>query len=335
MRNKIIKIFTFLGGIYFFLEFLLSKEIIESIGVDKYHENITNGFVLIGTMAFGLGIINLLTIHGSKIIFKRKGWFNSAGLIFGLVLTTFVGLNQWKDELAIQNKAKNISNLVLFAKEIEKNNLNDKKNLILSEVNKASSLINDDLKILNEKYDDETNNQAVIAQIKLTKEALGSINNSHKLYADNITNNDELYKNVNTALLDLSVAYSELLRKDLNQSLNNRLWDYLFNGLFVALGSAMFSLLGLYIAAAAYRAFRIKTLESALMMLAAITVMLGQIPFGVWLYEDLPAIRLWLMEVPSSGAFRAIKIGSATAALVMAIRMWLSIESDFSAKKNV
>jgi hypothetical protein len=32
--------------------------------------------------------------------------------------------------------------------------------------------------------------------------------------------------------------------------------------------------------------------------------------------------------VPNSAAFRAIEIGSAVAALVMAFRMWLSIESE-------
>jgi hypothetical protein len=42
----------------------------------------------------------------------------------------------------------------------------------------------------------------------------------------------------------------------------------------------------------------------------------------------LPAVRQWLMEVPNSAAFRAIKIGSAVAGLVMAFRMWLSIESE-------
>ena len=70
-----------------------------------------------------------------------------------------------------------------------------------------------------------------------------------------------------------------------------------------------------------------RSFESGLMMAAAILVMLGQISFGVWLWGDLPQIRQWLMEIPNSAAFRAIKFGSAIAGLVLAIRMWLSIES--------
>ena len=90
----------------------------------------------------------------------------------------------------------------------------------------------------------------------------------------------------------------------------------------------MFALLAFYVASAAYRAFRIRSLESALMMLAAILVMLGQIPFGLWISDDLPLVRLWLLEVPNSAAFRAIAIGSGVAGLIMAFRMWLSLEAD-------
>jgi hypothetical protein len=90
----------------------------------------------------------------------------------------------------------------------------------------------------------------------------------------------------------------------------------------------MFSLLAFYMAAAAYRAFRIRSAESALMMGAALLVMLGQIPFGIWVWDRFPEIRLWLLTVPNAAAFRGIAIGAAVAGLVMAFRMWLSIESE-------
>jgi len=108
----------------------------------------------------------------------------------------------------------------------------------------------------------------------------------------------------------------------------NRAGSSHYHGFFVALGSAMFSLLGFYIAAAAYRAFRVSSVEALLMMGAAVIVMLGQIPFGVFISEDLPELRLWLLQIPSSGAFRAIKIGALIAGLGMAFRMWFSIESQ-------
>jgi hypothetical protein len=97
----------------------------------------------------------------------------------------------------------------------------------------------------------------------------------------------------------------------------------------------MFALLGVYIAAAAYRAFRVRTIESALMMSAAVIVMLGQISFGKEIYEGMPSLRQWLLEVPNSAAFRAIRLGAGIAGLMLAIRMWLSIESkSFSSEKK-
>ena len=70
------------------------------------------------------------------------------------------------------------------------------------------------------------------------------------------------------------------------------------------------------------------------MMIAAILVMLGQISFYEYISDDLPAIRQWLLEVPNTAAFRAIKIRAMIAGLVMAFRMWFSIESEsFSSRK--
>jgi hypothetical protein len=130
-------------------------------------------------------------------------------------------------------------------------------------------------------------------------------------------------------------SYFVLRRIDRENSGVQKVYDLLFDGLFNQLGSAMFALLGVYIAAAAYRAFRIKTLESALMMTAAVVVMLGQISFGREIYEGMPAIRQWLLEVPNSAAFRAIRLGAGVAGLMLAIRMWLSIESrSFSGEKR-
>jgi hypothetical protein len=125
----------------------------------------------------------------------------------------------------------------------------------------------------------------------------------------------------------LASSYSIIKRSHDAHSTSQKVYDFLFDGLFNQLGSAMFALLGVYIAAAAYRAFRVRTVESGLMMIAAVIVMLGQISFGKEIYEQMPSIRQWLLEVPNSAAFRAIRLGAGVAGLMLAIRMWLSIES--------
>jgi len=108
--------------------------------------------------------------------------------------------------------------------------------------------------------------------------------------------------------------------------MKNFFWQFLFQGIYNNLGSAMFSLLAFFIAGAAYRAFRLQNLEAGLMMFAAVLVMFGQIPIGFFLYSEMPTIRVWLLRNIGSPAYRGILFGAMIAGLSMAVRMWLSLE---------
>lgn len=123
----------------------------------------------------------------------------------------------------------------------------------------------------------------------------------------------------------------------LTQRIANDGYEILFQGLYAPLQAATFSLLAFYIASAAYRAFRIRSAEAALMMVAAFIVMLGQVPIGAWLTRGIPnegAIALlrlenlgeWVMRSLNSPAQRGIALGVAIGALAMSLRVWLSLE---------
>jgi len=73
-RAQAIRLFTLLGGVYFFVYFLLPESAIEAIGLKERHEPISNGFIAIGAMAIGLGLFNLVSAHGSRLAFRKKGW---------------------------------------------------------------------------------------------------------------------------------------------------------------------------------------------------------------------------------------------------------------------
>ena len=94
MRTRLIKLVTFLGGIYFFLEFVLPGTVF-GVKIDTYHDQISNGFITVGAMAAGLGLINLLMQHGSKIIFRRREWVYSAALLSGLAIMIAVTWQDW------------------------------------------------------------------------------------------------------------------------------------------------------------------------------------------------------------------------------------------------
>jgi len=118
------------------------------------------------------------------------------------------------------------------------------------------------------------------------------------------------------------------------------LWEInrvLFLGMLNSLDATMFSLLAFYIAAAAYRAFRVRSIEAILLMGAAFVVMLGQVPFGMALTARLPTegllasfrievISNWILQTINTPAYRAMNFGLALGGLAMALRIWLSLE---------
>jgi len=347
-RRTLIRLITFLGGLYFFLEFVLPSEI-AGFKVDQYHDQISNGFVAIGAMAIGLGLINLLAVHGSRIIFKRSGWVDSLALLVGLFVMGWVTALDWRDSAGIADRSSQFFMLRDFALKIEadeKNKvsgvpayyirnraLNDSARAAMKELNEQMAMINM-ASIPNDhpSFVLIENNLAVLKEKGVKLEgALAALQIAPVSSTVDLSNNQTL------ALLlgDVAVVYRDILNQLYQFSTVKLLYQLLYDGLFVSLGSAMFSLLGFYIASAAYRAFRVRSVESGLMLGAALLVMLGQIPFGLWIWEGLPEVRLWILEVPNSAAFRAIKFGAALAGLVMAFRMWLSIESEsFSGDKR-
>ena len=119
--------------------------------------------------------------------------------------------------------------------------------------------------------------------------------------------------------------------------LANLSYNALFDGLLVNLDSAMFALLAFYIASAAYRAFRIRTVESGLLMIAALVVMLGFVSFGVgltswippnspWGYLRFEQLTVWLLRWINMPTQRAVTVGVSVGGLAMAMRLWLSLE---------
>ncbi|MFH1143975.1 MAG: hypothetical protein V1774_05475 [Candidatus Eisenbacteria bacterium] len=106
--------------------------------------------------------------------------------------------------------------------------------------------------------------------------------------------------------------------------------------MFNPLQAAMFSLLAFYIASAAFRAFRVRNLEAALLIGAAFIVMLGRTPLGEYAFcwipngsSWLPSVTDWIMAVPNTAAQRGIIIGAALGAASLSLRVILGIERSY------
>ncbi len=127
-------------------------------------------------------------------------------------------------------------------------------------------------------------------------------------------------------------------------------FSILFDYTLVQLDAAMFSLIAFYIFSAAYRAFRIRSVEASILMFTAMLVMIGVVPLGAFISYTLlglpeagapeganlltqlehniglPKIANWVLTQLNAPAQRAIEFGVGIGGLAMAIRLWLSLE---------
>lgn len=112
---------------------------------------------------------------------------------------------------------------------------------------------------------------------------------------------------------------------------NEGTWFYqFFNNLFVPMQATMFALLAFFIASAAFRAFRVRSLDATLLAITAMVVMLGRVPLGdAMSHGFLPDLSDWIMNVPNLAAKRAIMIGAALGAISTGLKVIMGIERNF------
>jgi hypothetical protein len=103
-----------------------------------------------------------------------------------------------------------------------------------------------------------------------------------------------------------------------------RTWFY--NYVFAPCNATMFALLAFFVASAAFRAFRARNIEAALLLGSAIIVLLAQAPIGRWLTTSLPHLSDWILDILSNGSRRAIIMGAAVGAIATGLRVILGIE---------
>jgi hypothetical protein len=106
--------------------------------------------------------------------------------------------------------------------------------------------------------------------------------------------------------------------------------DWVYRKMFIPLQATMFSLLAFFIASAAFRAFRARSMESTLLLLAGAIVMLGQVPLGEQITGGLaPRWLAFLMVYINAAGQKAIIIGATLGVLATGLRIVLGIERSY------
>ncbi|MBS1709537.1 MAG: hypothetical protein JSS65_12560 [Armatimonadetes bacterium] len=120
--------------------------------------------------------------------------------------------------------------------------------------------------------------------------------------------------------------------------------DLLFDGAYQQMEAAMFSMIAFFILSAAYRAFRVRSVESTVLMASALILMLslmGALDF-IWTtgINNLVAqthnpfldnfkiseVAGWVKSTLQTPSIRAIEFGVGLGAVAMGLRIWLGLE---------
>jgi len=121
-----------------------------------------------------------------------------------------------------------------------------------------------------------------------------------------------------------------------------RLVLWISDNVLVPLDATMFSLLAFFMASAAYRAFRARTVDATILLVAAVIVMFGRVPVGAFLWQHIAPESLvdkvpflpedvveWIMSSPNMAARRGIMIGAALGAISTSLKIILGIERSY------
>jgi len=291
---RLAAVVTFLSGLYFVLYFLLPESVLSSWGVMALHPAITQGYIVVGVMAFGVGIINLSAVHLRQIFLGKKDALFSFVLITSLLSTIIFGLLDWHRELVLARFFQKAKAYQTFF-EAHPDAMSDR------ETASVHALATEGTQLRVQAFD-----PSVITQ--LTQVTQG--------------------REVALHLAALVAVKEDAEKESLQTSIAAAVSSFLHEGIFVPLGSSMFALLSFYIASAAFRAFRLRSFEAALLMVTAVLVVFGQVSFIASHWDGFALIRNWLLTVPNTAAFRGISLGASVASIVLAIRVWLSMDNN-------
>jgi hypothetical protein len=106
-------------------------------------------------------------------------------------------------------------------------------------------------------------------------------------------------------------------------------FGWVYNFMMVPLQGTMFAILAFFIASAAYRSFRARSREAAVLLVAAVIVMMGRVPLGEYLIPISGDVSSWILNVLNSSVRRAILIGVSLGAIALSFKIIFGMERSY------
>ena len=107
------------------------------------------------------------------------------------------------------------------------------------------------------------------------------------------------------------------------------MFQWLYMNVQVPCGATIFSILAFFMASAAFRTFRARNIEAALLLVAAVIVMFGRVPISEAVSTVFPKAADLLMEYPNMAAKRGILLGISLGMISQSLRILFGIERSY------
>ncbi|PCJ19825.1 MAG: hypothetical protein COB02_06465 [Candidatus Cloacimonadota bacterium] len=283
MKREIPLMITFLTCSILLLQFILDFPILNKMAI-----SINDSTSIVATFAMVLGLASLASVHINKIYRKRRDWGYSIILMFGFLVTLYLGFLYGVDK----DYTTNISKAQYEAFSLE-----------------------------NSKF------------IKKGEKERHSLSIQTNFYFTRNTEKVLITKDIYKQLKSENISTIE--EKTYRISNQNKLfYTLIFENIYDPLQATMFSLLAFFMASAAFRAFRAKSLEASLLLISAFLVMMGRVPIGEMLgslfgFDALfPEMSNFIMNVFNTAGQRAIMIGATLGMIASSFRMWIGLETE-------
>jgi hypothetical protein len=106
-------------------------------------------------------------------------------------------------------------------------------------------------------------------------------------------------------------------------------YTWIFANVYTSLGATLYAITGFYIFSAAYRAFRARNIDAAILLIAGIFVLLANAPIGEVIWGGFPIIGNWFNNVGQIPGMRTFTVVGALGLLAYGFRALIGKERGF------
>lgn len=108
----------------------------------------------------------------------------------------------------------------------------------------------------------------------------------------------------------------------------NEAFLWIYNNMTASIGAALYSLTAFYITSAAYRVFRARNWNSAVLLVSGFVVLMMLIPIGAIIFPPVVPVGEWLRSFPSSAGFRGMIMGISLGIMGLGVRVFTGRQKE-------